>query len=134
MRKLKYGLWAIFIALIGLLVYQNQEFFLTKYSLGLDIAVYTNRTPEIFNIVIIAAFFFCGMLIMYSASLFERYKARKTIKMLQSTLDASSDTIAVLKKEVDALKVGWEHEPGSEAPTDETIQPQESKETQPTQV
>jgi hypothetical protein len=134
MRKFKYGLWAIFIALIGLLVYQNQDFFLTKYSLGLDIGVYTNRTPEIFNLVIIAAFFFCGMLITYSASLFERYKARKTIKMLQSTIDASSDTIAVLKKEVDALKVGWEPKPDSETLTDETAQPQESEETQPTQV
>jgi uncharacterized integral membrane protein len=134
MRKLKYGLWAIFIALIGLLVYQNKDFFLAKYSLGFDIGVYTSQTPETFNLVIIAVFFLCGMLISYIASLFERYKARRTIKTLQSTLDASSATIADLKKEVDALKVGWEPEPDSEALTDETTQPQESEQTQPTQV
>ena len=134
MRKLKYGLWAIFVALIGLLVYQNKVFFLTKHSLGLDIGVYNNQTPEIFNIVIIAAFFLCGILITYSASLFERYKARKTIKTLQGTIDASSSTIADLRKEVDAMKVGWEPEPDSETSTEETAKPLEDEETQPTQV
>ncbi len=134
MKKFKYGLWVIFIALIGLLVYQNKSFFLTKYSLGLNLGFYQNDTPELYNLVIITAFFFCGMLITYGSSLFERYRSKKTIKTLQSTIDASSKTIADLKKEVDALKVGWEPEQEEEAVSDEAAQPQESEETQPTQV
>jgi hypothetical protein len=134
MKKFKYGLWAIFIALIGLLVYQNKAFFLAKYSLGLNLGFYANFTPELHNLVIVASFFLCGMLIAYGGSLFERYRAKRTIKMLQSTIDASSETIAALKKEVDALKVGWEPEQEEEAVPDEAAQPQESEETQPTQA
>ncbi len=134
MKKFKYGLWVILIALIGLLVYQNKSFFLTKYSLGLNLGFYQNVTPEVYNLVIIAVFFFCGMLITYGSSLFERYRAKKTIKTLQSTIDASSETIAELKKEVGALKVGWEPDQEKEAVSDETAQPQESEEAQPTQA
>lgn len=134
MKRFKYGLWAIFIALLGLLVYQNKSFFLAKYSLGLNLGFYQNDTPELHNLVIIAAFFFCGMLITYGSSLFERYRAKKTIKRLQSTIDASSETIATLKKEVDALKVGWEPEQEEEAVPNAAVQSQESEETQPTQI
>lgn len=134
MKKFKYVLWVLFIMLIGVLVFQNQDFFLTKYSLGLNLWIYQNVTPEIYNLVIIAAFFFCGMLIAYSASLFERYKAKKTIKTLRSTINASSETIAALKKEVDALKVGWEPKQDDTAVTDEAAQPKQSEEAQPTQV
>ena len=134
MKKFKYVLWAIFFALIGLLVFQNKPFFLTKYSLGINLGFYENVTPEVYNLIIIAAFFFCGMLIAYGTSLIERYRAKKTIKLLQSTIDASSQTIAELKKEVDALKVGWEPEQDEAAVTDEATQTQENEETQPTQV
>lgn len=134
MKKFKYGLWAIFIVLLGLLVYQNKTFFLAKQSLGLDLGFYDKNTSELYNLVIIAAFFFCGMLIAYGSSLFDRYRAKKTIKTLQSTIDASSETIATLKKEVDALKVGWEPEQEEAAVPDAAAQSQESEETQPTQV
>jgi hypothetical protein len=135
MKRFKYGLWAIFIALLGLLVYQNREFFLgIQHSLRLDLGFYQNATPELHNLVIIAAFFFCGMLITYGSSLFERYRAKKNIKTLQSTIDASSETIAALKKEVDALKVGWEPEQEEAAVADAAAQSQESEKTQPTQV
>jgi hypothetical protein len=135
MKRFKYGLWAIFIALIGLLVYQNKDFFLDiRHSLRLNLGFYKDSTPELHNLVIIAAFFFCGMLITYGSSLFERYRAKKTIKTLQSTIDASSETIAALKKEVDALKVGWEPEQEEAEVPDAATQSQESEETQPTQV
>jgi hypothetical protein len=134
MKKIKYGLWVIFIALLGLLVYQNKTFFLTKYSLGLNLGFYQSYTPELFNLVIIAAFFLCGMLITYGGSLFERYRAKKTIKTLQRTIDASSETITELKKEVDGLKVGWESEQEAEAVPDTTVQPQESEEPQTSQA
>lgn len=134
MKRFKYGLWAIFIALFGLLVYQNKTFFLAKYSLGLNLGFYRNYTPELHNLVIIAAFFFCGMLITYGSSLIERYRAKKTIKTLQSTIDASSETIATLKKEVDALKVGWEPEQEEEAMAGAAAQSQKSEQIQPTQV
>jgi hypothetical protein len=100
----------------------------------LNLGFYRNYTPELHNLVIIAGFFFCGMLIIYGSSLFERYRAKKTIKMLQSTIDASSETIASLKKEVDALKVGWEPEQDDAGVSDAAAQPQESEETQPTQA
>ena len=134
MKKLKYGLWVIFFALIGLLVIQNKDVFLAKYSLSLNLGVYENRTPEIFNLVVIAVFFFCGILIAYTASLLERYRAKKTIKMLQATIDGSSKTIDDLKKEIDTLKVGWEPEEDPETLADGAAQTQETEETQPSQV
>lgn len=134
MKRFKYGLWAIFIALLGLLVYQNKDFFLAKYRLGLNLGFYQNETAELHNLVIIAAFFFLGMLIAYASSLFERHRAKKTIKTLQSTIDASSGTIAALKKEVDALKVGWEPDHEEAAVPNATTRTQEREQIQPTQV
>jgi preprotein translocase subunit SecF len=134
MKKIKYGLWAIFIALLGLMVYQNKMFFLTKSSLGLDLGFYQNYTPELYNLVIIIAFFLCGMLISYGGTLLERYRAKKNIKTLQRTIDASSETIAELRKEVDALKVGWEPEQEEEAAPDAAVRSRESEASQTSQA
>jgi cell division protein FtsB len=134
MKKIRYGLFVILIALFGLLVYQNKTFFLTKYSLALDLGFYQNFTPELYNLVIICAFFLFGMLITYGGSLLERFRAKKTIKTLQRTIDASSETIAELRKEVDELKVGWEPVQEGEAVPDAAAQPQESEEPQASQA
>jgi uncharacterized integral membrane protein len=104
MKKFKYALWVLLIGFLGVLIYQNQGFFLTQYSLDINLGFAQYHIPEVYCVVIIAVFFFAGMLIAYTASLFERYRARKTIQSLKKTMDSYSGTISSLKQEVEALK------------------------------
>lgn len=104
MKKFKYVLWALLIGFLGLLVYQNQLVFLSKHSLDINLGFTRYQIPELYSIVMIAAFFFVGMLLAYATSLFERFRARKQIRSLKQTVDAYTGTIATLKQEVAALK------------------------------
>lgn len=104
MKKFKYVLWALLIGFLGLLVYQNQGMFLSKHSLDINIGFAQYSVPELYSIVIIAIFFFMGMLIAYASSLFERYRAHKQIQTFKQTIDSYSGTISALKEEVEGLK------------------------------
>ena len=104
MKKVKIVFWLIMLGLLVLVVFQNQDFFLTKHSLSINLG-FTQRTiPEAYNLLIIVAFFGLGVLIAYVSSLFERFKANKTIKELRHTINSHQETIAQMRREVDALK------------------------------
>lgn len=104
MKKFKYTLWALLLGLLGLLIYQNQGVFLARHSLDINLGFAQYHIPELYSVVIIAVFFFAGLLLAYAASLFERFKAHKQIRSLKQTIDSYSGTISELRQEVDALK------------------------------
>lgn len=133
MKKVKYLFWIIIIAFIAVLVYQNKEFFLTKYILHIDVGFYSDSTPEIYNLVIIAAFAAVGMLIVYISSLFQLFKARKTIKALQNTIDTNAGIVSGLKREVDTLKAMPNPEP-QEITSEEAVPPEEAEASRSSQA
>ena len=104
MKKFKYVLWVLMIGFLGLLVYQNQGVFLSKHSMVINLGFAQYRIPEIYSILIIAVFFFGGVLLAYATSLLGRYKAHRQIRSLKQTVDAYTGTITTLKKEVEGLK------------------------------
>lgn len=104
MKKVKAAFWIVIAGFFGLLVYQNQAFFLAKQSLSINLLFTEGRTKEILNAIYFAIFFMAGWLIAYFFGLFDRFKANRTIKGLEQTIKSHHDTIGQMKQEVEALK------------------------------
>ena len=65
MKNLKIAFWIILFAFIGLILFQNREFYMSQHSLGIDLMFFNYQTPEVPNAVLFLAFFFAGLLISY---------------------------------------------------------------------
>jgi alcohol dehydrogenase class IV len=107
MKKLKYMFWLLLVILLCLVIYQNLNFFSDKHSLQLNLGVYKHITPEMTTGAIIAVFVGIGVLIMmmlYTVSRYNGYRAKKNIKALQAGIDNRDKTIEKLTQEVELLK------------------------------
>ena len=104
MKKLKVVFWVIVLGFLALIIFQNQDFFMTKHSLVINLYFSKYFTPELHNAVLFLAFFFAGLLIAYFFSLFPQFKANKTIKNQNATISTQEQQLNHLKMEVEALK------------------------------
>lgn len=111
MKNAKIAFWVILFAFIGLILFQNREFYMSEHSLGMDLMFFKYHTPEVPNAILFLGFFFAGLLISYFLSLLERFNSRKTIKSLSDSLRASEKILEALKAENDALKGSKEDVP-----------------------
>ena len=122
MKKVKAVLWVIIIAIFGLIVFQNQDFFLARQSLGIDLYFYNYRTAALPAAVLFAGFFVVGWLIAYLFSLADRYRCNRTIKELRHTISSQRAAIDDLKKDIQALKANTPApEQPMDAPAEETV-------------
>ena len=113
MKKATLIVWVIIFGFIALVIFQNQTFFLAKSSLGLNLGIIEKyHSPELHNAVVFLIFFFFGLTVTYLFSLPARFKAKRTIKKLNTTIAAHINQVAELKSEINTLK-------GIEAPADE---------------
>ena len=109
MKKLKYVVWLLLIALFGVVIAQNWDYIATENSLKLNLFIYNEPIPPLTNGAIIAICVGISVMIMmlfYFASRYEAYRAKKTIKTLRNGMEESQKSIADLKQEVELLKGG----------------------------
>ena len=106
MKRFRTILWGMIFFFIALVIYQNKEFFLASHSFRIDLLFLNFKTPELPAAVPFIAFFFAGLLVAYFFNLSERYRARKTIKSLNSSLDGQLEKISALKKDLEQLRPG----------------------------
>ena len=106
MKKARIALWLIIIGFIALIIFQNKEFFLTKHSFGIDLLVFNYRSPEIYSAILFLLFFIVGVLVAYFFSLFERFKANKTIRALTAANNSLEKMMATLKSDLESFKTG----------------------------
>jgi len=104
MKNAKIAFWVILFAFIGLILFQNRDFYMSQHSLGIDLMFFNYHTPEVPNAILFLGFFFVGLIISYFFSLLERFNSRKTINSLSDSLRASEKILEALKAENDALK------------------------------
>ncbi len=105
MKKATLILWVIIFGVIALLIFQNQAFFLGNQSLQVNLGVTeAYHTPELPIAILVLLFFLTGVAIAYLFSLSARFKARRTIKKLNTTLAAHNDEVAGLRREIDSIK------------------------------
>ncbi len=110
MKKVKIAIWIVVFAFLGLIIYQNRELLLANQSLRIDLMFAQYQTPPLPLALHLAVVFVLGWLIAFIFGWVERYKAGKTIKAQQNTIDS-------LKTDIDALK------PAATAPPEEPLDP-----------
>ena len=105
MKKVKIGFWILLIAFLLLVGYQNKAYFLQKNAFGLNLFVTdAYMTPEIHNGVLFGICFAAGLIIAYLFGLFDRFRANKTIKQLNTDLESQRQQIESLNTELNAFK------------------------------
>jgi len=105
MKKATLIIWVLIFGVIALLIFQNQTFFLSNQSLQVNLGVTDPyHTPELPIGILVLLFFLTGVVIAYLFSLSARFKARRTIKKLNTTIASHNDEVAGLRREIDSIK------------------------------
>ncbi|WP_299978873.1 LapA family protein [Desulfobacula sp.] len=109
MKKIKYLLWLIILGLLGILIYQNLDYFMTTRALKFDlkIASWNWTIPELQNIAYFGICFLLGLILAGLKGFVVKLRLKKEIK----TKDAAA---ASLKEQVNTLKTELEvfqHDP-----------------------
>ena len=105
MKKATLIIWVLIFGVIALLIFQNQAFFLSNQSLQVNLGVTDPyHTPELPIGILVLLFFLTGVVIAYLFSLSARFKARRTIKKLNTTIASHNDEVAGLRREIDSIK------------------------------
>ena len=98
-------IWAIIIVFIGLIIFQNQEFFLSKQILRVNLGIVdVYESPQVPVAIIFLVFFFFGVILAYLFSLPERFKTNKMLKKLKTINTSLEDELASIKRDVAGLK------------------------------
>ena len=121
MKKATLIIWVIIFGVIALLIFQNKAFFLTNQSLRVNLGIVkAYNTPELPIAILALLFFLMGILIAYLFNLSARFKARRTIKKLNTTIASQTSEVEGLRRELNALKgiETPEDQPESETQTD----------------
>jgi len=111
MKKVKWIFWLLVIVFVGLVIYQNQNYFLDKQQLGIDVYFEQYETPVFANGILILASFLIGLLLAYIFGLSERFKSGRAIRKLNETINDHLEQIAMLKREVDSIKATYVQTP-----------------------
>jgi uncharacterized integral membrane protein len=105
MKKATLIIWAIIFGVMALFIFQNKSFFLTNQALRVNFGIMEEyHTPELPIAILVLLFFLFGILIAFLFSLSARFKARRTIKKLNTTLASRDSEVAGLRREINSLK------------------------------
>lgn len=109
MKVIKTVLWLIILGLLGILIYQNLDYFMTKTGLSLDLKLEGRHwtLPEIQNIAYFGICFLLGLILAWLRGFFARLALKKEIL-------SRDREIASLKEQVNTLKIQLEvfqHDP-----------------------
>ena len=109
MKTIKYLLLLIILGLLGILIYQNLDYFMTTVALKFDLKVASwNWTiPELQNIAYFGICFLLGIILVGFKGFVTNFKLKKEVK----TKDAA---VTSLKEQVNTLKTQLEvfqHDP-----------------------
>jgi ABC-type transport system involved in multi-copper enzyme maturation permease subunit len=103
MKKLKLILWLIFIGIIGLIVYQNQDYLLAKQSMLFNSYLSEPyQSPPMPNAVWFLSCLVIGFLISYFSNLVDRFKSSKIQKELTAKIDSQIDMISKLRSQLES--------------------------------
>jgi predicted membrane protein len=121
MKKVKIGFWVILILFIGLVIFQNQNFFFnTKHHLNINLLFDKFHTPDWNLGVFFLICFIAGVFVSLFFAFLGKIKTNKLIKSLKQTINSKQEEIDTLKNELTAIKGVSEPSPKAD--------PEESKE------
>ena len=103
-KRVKIGIWVIIIGFLVLMVSQNQNYFLARQSLGLNLYFKNYSLPEVVNIFLFFICFIVGLLFAAYFLFFDRFKLKKINKMLNTTINTHLQKISSLEKELETIR------------------------------
>ena len=134
MQKIKLLLWLIILGLLGTLIYQNLDYFMTTVSLKFDLKVASwNWTiPELQNIAYFGICFLLGLIMAGLKGFVVSFKLSKEIKTKDVAITSLKEQVNTLKTELEV----FQHDPYikrqlEEKPLVEPSAPEESTSGQP---
>src|SRR5210317_1950641 len=111
MKKVKIAFWIVVFGFIGLVIFQNKDFFMAESRLMIDLGFFYYETPFLANAIFFVAFFLVGILISYFFSLFKHFKDAKTIKTFKAKETSLVETVSSLEKQLSTQAVPTEPSP-----------------------
>ncbi|RLC25632.1 MAG: hypothetical protein DRH93_01270 [Deltaproteobacteria bacterium] len=109
MKTIKYLLWLIILVLLGILIYQNLDYFMTTVALRFDLKVSSwNWTiPELQNIVYFGICFLLGIILVGFKGFVTNFKLKKEIKTKDAALTSFKEQVNTLKTQLEV----FQHDP-----------------------
>jgi hypothetical protein len=109
MKTIKTLFWVIILAVLGILIYQNQDYFLATQSLTFDIKVYKWDLvhwviPEIPNVAYFGICFSLSLILVGLKWIVTNFKANRKIKSLNSSINSKDEKIKSLENELHVFK------------------------------
>lgn len=95
--KTKIILWVMALAVMGLIMTQNWEFYMSKQALNLDLYYTQIHLPELPVAVLFFLVFIFGLLISSLSFYIDRFVIRRKMKKLNSALESCSKRSAQLE-------------------------------------
>ena len=105
MKKVKIAFWIVVFGFIGLVIFQNKDFFMSESRLMIDLGFFYYETPFLVNAVFFVAFFLVGILISYFFNLFKHFKDARTIKMFKAKETSLVETVSSLETQLSSQTV-----------------------------
>ncbi len=106
MKKIKLVFILIILVLLGLLVYQNADYFFAKHALSLNLGLESWKwtTPGVQNIGYLGICLAAGLLITGIKGLGTRMRLKKEVKLLKTDIESYLEQISSLKTELEKFK------------------------------
>lgn len=106
--KIRLTIWILVIAVIGILIYQNREFYLGEQILSLNLLVARWDTPPIAHATQVLLAFLAGMLLSSISLYHERIKMRRQLKKLTIAFQSCAQQVTE-KTAAECSRSGMKH-------------------------
>lgn len=94
--KARLFIWGLVTIAIGLIVYQNQDFYFSEHRLSLNL--FTEfEIPPLANVIHALLYFLAGLLLASISLYHERFKLRRQIKKLDTAFNSCAIEVAEIK-------------------------------------
>lgn len=102
--KPKIIIWVMALAVMGLIMTQNWEFYMSKQALNLDLYYTQIHLPELPVAVLFSLVFFFGLMISSLSFFIDRFVIRRKMQKLNSALESCSKRSAQLEAAIAGAK------------------------------
>jgi hypothetical protein len=104
MKKVKIVFWLLVLGVVALVIAQNLDFFLQRQEIMINIGFVSYHTPNWAMAIYLLFFFFAGILVAFLFGLAEKFRSKKSIRVLTENLDAEKKKVLELDAKLAAIR------------------------------
>lgn len=106
MKTIKYLFWLIILGFLGILIYQNLDYFMaaTAFKLDLKVAAWNWIFPELQNGAYLGICFLLGLILAGVRGFFAKLPLKKEIKTQKAEIASLKEQVNTAKSELEVFK------------------------------